>query len=233
MEHLSNIPQKKIQDEFIRTLQSCNECKEKKLQQACSKCRIINTALQRYADSNIPVKYWYLHMDSSFKGDKVLLEWYEKFTLDLRETYKNGTSVCFAGTHGIGKTMTCTNILKKAVEKGYTSLYVTLNDIVTFLVSDMQNRAASRKSILSSDFLVIDEFDPRYIGSESAADLFGRVLEDIVRTRAQNCLPTITCTNSPKPVESFNGSLKTSIASLMNYFTMVTVIGKDMRKEGK
>lgn len=172
-------------------------------------------------------------MDSGFQGDKVLMDWYQKIVTDLKASYQSGICLCFAGSHGLGKTFLCTNILKKAVEKGYSGLYVTLSDIVAYLISSMDGRSEARKELLTVDFLVIDEFDPRYMGSENAADLFGRILEDIIRTRTQNLLPTLTCTNSPKPVDSFTGPLKASIASLMNYFTMVTVLGKDLRKEGK
>ncbi|HVI43054.1 MAG TPA: ATP-binding protein [Anaerovoracaceae bacterium] len=170
----------------------------------------------------------------SFHGDPILLEKYQEITQDLRNAYNKGVSLCFAGGHGLGKTMTCTNILKQAVNKGYSGLYATLNDIVACTVnSPPDDRSAARKELLTVDFLVIDEFDPRYMGSENAADLFGRVLEDIFRTRAQNKMPVFMCTNSPNPVESFTGPIKQSITSLMNYVTKVSVLGKDFRKEQK
>lgn len=177
--------------------------------------------------------YWRLEMNS-FRGDGILKEKYDEITQDLKSAYDRGLSLCFAGSHGLGKTMTCTNILKRAVEKGYSGLYATLNDIVSCTINSApDDRAAARKELLTVDFLVIDEFDPRYMGSESAADLFGRILEDIFRTRAQNKMPTFMCTNSPNPVESFTGPIKQSITSLMNYVAKVTVLGKDFRKEQK
>jgi DNA replication protein DnaC len=204
------------------------------LNACCKVCRALNTAIQRYSESNIPTKYWKLEMDYDFRGDKVLLQHYQQIVGDLRETYKKGTCLCFAGGHGLGKTMTCTNILKRAVEKGYTAHYATLNDIVASLVTNYtEDKAIARRELLMVDFLVIDEFDPRYMGSDQAADLFGRILEDIFRTRSQNCMPIFMCTNSPNVVESFNGPLKRSIASLMNYVQQVSVLGKDFRKEGK
>ena len=48
-------------------------------------------------------------------------------------------------------------------------------------------------------------------------------------------VPTLMATNSPNPVESFNGTLRDSIDSLMSgYMQIFTVApGKDHRKEIK
>ena len=82
--------------------------------------------------------------------------------------------------------------------------------------------------------MVVDEFDPRFIPSENAADLYARTLESILRTRAQNKLPTLMCTNSPNVIESFNGSLRESVDSLMKgYVKIIPVFGKDFRKNIK
>lgn len=172
-------------------------------------------------------------MDHDFVGDKVLLEKYKEMVSNLKQTYDNGSALCFMGGHGIGKTMVVTNILKRALERGYSGLYVNLNDIIVAMVTNHEGRAQVRGEFLTVDFLIIDEFDPRYMGSDNASDMFGRVLEDIIRIRAQNGLPIFMCTNSPNVVESFQGPLKQSITSLMNYFIKVPVLGKDLRKEGR
>jgi DNA replication protein DnaC len=194
--------------------------------------------LNRYSQANIPVKYWKLEMDDKFQGDDRLKQTYidlvsQTDTKDnLYKTYKSGTSICFAGSHGIGKTMTCANILKRALEKGYTGYYCTLNELVSNLIYSNQ-KIEFRNLFLTIDFLVIDEFDPRYMGSDAASDLFGKILEDVFRTRTQNNMPTFMSTNSPNVIESFQGAIKNSISSLMNYVKVVSVIGTDLRKEGK
>ena len=187
--------------------------------------------MQRYYEAGIPVKYWHLEMDASFRGDKVLMTKYQEITQDLKVIYAQGLALCLAGGLGLGKTMTATNVLKRALEKGYKAIYVNLNDIISFLISNQEERAAVRHEFLTTDFLVIDEFDPRYIGSDAAAEMFGRILEDILRIRLQNTLPIIICTNSLNPLEAFKGPLKNSLGSLFNYFVQVSVLGKDLRKE--
>ncbi len=233
---LSTVPPRKIIEALLETVKTCETCiaKEATLSNACSRCMVINIALQRYADSNIPLKYWKLEMDRDFKGEKILLDTYLEVTKDLKDTYNKGVCLCFSGTLGSGKSFTMTNILKRATEKGYSAHYATLTDIVSAMISSSsEDKSIARRQLLTVDFLVIDEFDPRYIGSDQAADLFGRVLEDIFRTRCQNNMPIFMATNSPRVVDSFNGSLKQSITSLMNYVKVITVIGKDYRKQEK
>jgi len=232
-EALITVPQKKVIKVMENTIKKCSVCSDNGsgLDNACQKCRYINLAYKRYAESNIPIRYWSLEMKRDFDGDKSLRNKYEEIVNNLDSVYDDGACVCFAGRHGVGKTFVCTNILKRAVEKGYNSLYVTLSDMVdTFLTIQGVDKYIARKELLTVDFLVIDEFDPRHMASDAASDLFGRTLENVFRTRTQNSLPIFMCTNSPNVLESFTGAIKQSISSLMNYVETVPVLGEDARE---
>jgi DNA replication protein DnaC len=200
-----------------------------KLEDDQTKANILTKAFSRYFDANIPIMYWKLEM-SKFTGDIALVNIYNELTTDLNKTYKEGKTLCLVGSFGRGKTMTVTNILKKAVQKGYTGLYVTLNDIISAVYSS--DAYAARKELLTVNFLVIDEFDSRHMSNtNNSIDFFARTLEDIFRTRSQNGLPLYLCSNSPNPLEAFKGSLKESITSLWNYVEIIPVTGKDFRTE--
>jgi DNA replication protein DnaC len=222
---LNNIPSKKLQ-EAIRAIEEYEadtlEIKAVKL-----------AAINRYAESNIPIEYWSLKMDRDFIGDTRLKQRFDEYVADLKVSYLAGTSVCFAGGHGLGKTMTATCILKKACLKGYLCLYTTLSDIVSVLTSgNNEDKFLARRELVLVDFLVIDEFDSRFMPSENAADLYARSLESIFRARSQNKQPTLMCTNSPNVVESFSGPLRASISSLMSgYLKVFPVLGEDIRKK--
>lgn len=223
---LNNVPHKKLLDSLsaIENSEDPLETKHVKL-----------IAVNRYAESNIPIEYWTLKMERDFKGDPRLLAKYQEYIADLKSSYINGNSVCFAGSHGLGKTMTITCILKKASQKGYSCLYTTLSDIVSVLTTGpAEDKFLAKRELAMVDFLAIDEFDSRFMPSENAADLYARSLESVFRTRSQNKLPTLMCTNSPNVVESFNGPLKASIDSLMKgYLKMFPVFGTDYRVNKK
>lgn len=233
---LSSVPEKKKNDELEETLRRCPTCSANpsvKLDGGgCKKCHIRNECIRRYADGNIPVVYWNLEMERDFTGYPILKEKYLEITKDLRQSYKDGVAICFAGGHGRGKTLVCCNILKRAVEKNFSILYVNLGDIVAVMLNgkDSDDRAVARRELLTVDFLVIDEFDPRYMSNDKSADLFGKILEEIFRSRTQNKLPTLMCTNSPDVVKSFTGAIKESIESLMSTVETIPVLGRDQRK---
>lgn len=194
-----------------------------------NKKTLLKKLYQRYYEANVPFKYWKLEMNKHFFGDINLKNIYEDVVKDIPTTYNNGTSICLAGSFGVGKSLTVTNILKRAVEKGYSGQYVNLTDIISAVRSPESYDA--RKELIKVDFLVIDEFDPRYIANENSSDFFGRVLEDIIRNRFQNKLPIFMCTNALDPVNAFTGTLKQSISSLMNYVKVIPVLGSDFRKK--
>jgi DNA replication protein DnaC len=167
-----------------------------------------------------------------FKGPKNLVEVYLNSITDLNKSYINGLSFCLAGTHGVGKSTTVTNILKKACQKNFTTLYTNLGDIVSALtIASSEDKYFARKELTEVDFLVCDEFDARHMGNtENAIDLFGRTLEYVIRTRLQNKLPMILVSNSPNPIESFNGNIKQSVESLMAKLPLIPILGEDIRK---
>ncbi len=222
---LNNIPAKKLQEE-LDTIQSGTDAMDVK------SVKLI--AINRYAESNIPIEYWKLKMEKDFVGDPRLKQKYDEYVADLKTSYITGSSICLAGGHGVGKTMTVTCILKKASQKGYSCLYTTLSDIVAVLTqAGGEDKFLARRELVLVDFLVIDEFDPRFMASDNAADLYARSLEGVFRARSSNKLPTLMCTNSPNVVESFHGPLKASIGSLMKGYTKIfPVLGEDIRQKG-
>lgn len=221
---LNNIPQKKLQEKLLSISNSDLDLSSKNVK---------STAINRYAESNIPIEYWELSIKKDFKGDPRLLNKYNEYIKDLKFSYMNGTSICFAGHHGLGKSFVTTSILKNACNKNYCCLYTTLSDIVNILTqASNEDKFLSKRELVLVDFLVIDEFDSRFMPSENAADLYARTLEGVFRTRSQNKLPTLMCTNSPNILKVFTGPLKESIESLIKgYLEIFPVLGEDFRKK--
>jgi DNA replication protein DnaC len=225
-----NIPQKKLDDSMEEIFERYS-----KNGVLSNEGALMTDVFQRYFDANIPVDYWWRDMHD-FVGPKRLHEVYTDVTKDMVKSYRQGSRAIFSGSHGIGKTFVSCCILKRAVETGrFSGLYLNLTDIIHVMLSgNQEDKNRAREMLLNVDYLVIDEFDARFMGSDNAADLFGRILEPIMRTRIQNRLPLFFCTNSPKIESSFSGPLQASITSLMNVIKNIPVIGgEDVRKKIK
>lgn len=219
---LNNVPKKKLKEWLTTIEESTEDVKDRSV-------KLI--AINRYAESNIPIEYWSLKMERDFFGDPRLKTKYEEYISDLKASYINGSSVCFAGSHGVGKTMAVTCILKKAAQKSYSCLYTTLSDIVNVLTSaSSEDKYLARRELALVDFLVIDEVDNRFFASSDAAtELYIKNFETILRSRQQNKLPTLICTNSPNIINSFTPNLKQSLGSLFSTLEMFIVLGNDYR----
>ena len=219
---LNNIPIKQVNEKITNVLKNCEICSKRNnnnIDGTCAKCSIIIIAYNRYMESNIPIEYWPLKMNTSdFKGDIKLFNWYQNYVLDLKQSYISGSSFCLAGNHGVGKTMALCCLLKTACQKGFSCLYSDLSSIVAALIqAPMEDKYIARKELISVDFLICDESDVRFFNqSDAASDLFGRSFESIIRTRLQNKLPIILATNSTNFKEGFHSLFKDSIGSIMN-----------------
>ncbi len=173
---------------------------------------------------------------TDWEGPANLKKYYDEVVGDVKDSFDQGKRAMLGGKHGVGKTLTCACILKRVLETGkYSAQYVNLADIVHIMLNSPANQKhEAREILLDVDFLVIDELDTRFMGSENAADLFGRILEPIMRTRIQNRMPLYFCTNSSKVEESFSGPLRASIESLMKVVKFIPVVGgQDAREKIK
>ena len=221
---LNNIPEKKLKEFIHRINESTPDIKEKNI-------KII--AVNRYAESNIPIDYWTKIMGRDWAGDNNLLNYYNEYIKDIRQSFIDGKSVCLASSHGRGKSLALSCILKKASSAGYTALYTTLSDIVAIMTqATNEEKFVAKRELCLVDFLFIDEVDNRFFSqSELSSELFARSFELIIRTRLQNKLPVLLATNSPNVKQSFSSFFKESLDSIMNNIPILPVSGTDFRKK--
>lgn len=185
--------------------------------------------IDKFADANIPVAYWFLKM-KDFEGPSNVKSTTIDYINDLDAKYKNGQGLCFTGNYGIGKTSASCAILKRAVMRGYEGYYTTLLDLVNYM-SDFAFKREFYHRVTRTDFLCIDEVDSRHFSdSDDAQRMFGSTFERIVRYRNQNKLPTIIASNDSTIEEVFTGQYKRAIDSLLSISIVVPALGKDFRK---
>ena len=221
------IPKGKLQREKLNIVASCKKCSGS----GCDECTMKCARVEKYADSGIPVSYW-MKSFKDFAGDKNFKERMRPIVSDIDLFYDNGSSLMFVGNLGTGKSYMASVMVKIAISKGYDCKYTTMADIITSITS--HNNHELMKNFLSTEFLIIDEFDSRWIfPSEKTEKLFGLNLEHIVRSRFQNHLPTILCSNTEDVDSVLSGDFSKSFRSLRSkYLDVIYVGGKDFRRSG-
>jgi len=221
------IPKNKLDRLKDKIFNSCEFCK----QERCRVCLSKTSRLDRYYMADIPVEYWSLSF-KDFSGDPNFKKIIKEKMKSIDAVYDNGKSFMFAGNLGTGKSYTACCILKKAVSSGYSGLYTTMADVVANMLSREMDTAKYYAELIGKDFLVIDEFSSHWIfPSEKAEQLFGTSLEYVLRTRFQNQVPTILCTNDSDVDKIFGGFHAKSFKSLRSSHVELYVVGgKDFRR---
>lgn len=229
---MRTIPIDKVNAKKNDVINLCDKCSKSKIV-ICDKCTIASKVFDRYASSNVPIDFWDKEM-AQFEGDPKLIKVYNDIAADsdkFKAYYNSGRSMMLVGQHGVGKTLFSCAVLKQAAIKGYTGLYTTLGDVVNVLIyADNYTKFEARRELMMTSFLVLDEFDSRFINNESAAELFGTILESIIRIRFQNHMPTILISNDSDPSKALSTNLGASISSLIAGFCKkIPVTGQDFR----
>ena len=192
-------------------MEACLSCKGHGCKICASKVERINA----WSIAGIPVLYWTYELNT-FPGNEHFKKYLLDITAKIDATYKYGKSLAFTGKYGVGKTSGACEILKAAIAKGYTARYTTMSEIVDMVLSK-EERFDFKYALLHCDFLVIDEFDARYVPTtDRGKEMFGTNLENIIRTRIQNLLPIIFCTNNSNLTEVFDGTFGLSFDSLFS-----------------
>lgn len=219
------ISTRKIEAEKARIVRECAKCRGV----GCPVCMRYCQHIDHMASAQIPVDYWFRHMED-FYGSQEFKQEVMSYIENIEKEYSLGKVLCLSGHRGVGKTMAACSILQKAILKGYDVHYTTLVDAVSILTS--YDSHMYRKSVRRWDFLVIDEVDQRYFDTINSRNLYGNHFENILRTRAQNRLPLIMCTNSEDLDAIFAGEFQESFRSLRSqFFRVLPVGGHDARKE--
>ncbi len=196
----------------------------------CNECAKKIARITMYAQSNIPMEYWEKSF-KDFEGDKRFKMAMHPYINDINTLYDNGISLGFSGSLGTGKTYMASCFLKIALIKGYSASYYNMSDMIQ---ESMDNRGFFSE-ITEKDFIVIDEYDLRWVyPTERAELLFGQTMERVLRHRFQNGLPTILCSNTPDLKDVLAGEFSRSTGSLFSKFLkQYTVSGMDYRKKSK
>ena len=176
----------------------------------------------------VPSRLHDLYLEDLEVEDKIK-QYVLRYTEHLDKVYKEGKGIYFFGNNGVGKTTLACMILKECYTYRYTCKRITFMDYVSLYTRAWGDSEAKQEveeeisKIKSREFLCIEE-----IGKENDTKVAVNVLEDLLRYREDNSLPTIICTNlSPKAIKERYGN---SIYSLLKGNCVpIKVTGEDKR----
>lgn len=147
---------------------------------------------QKFSEAGILKAYWYLTF-KDFQPQAQHIK-HVQFTRDLESYLKNiskhrqeGTLWLIYGDVGVGKTFAASLILKEALKKDYTCLYVIWTDLVDGNIVD----DSLIEKLRSVDFLVIDDLGKDKLSLNSVSQYSQDLLEKIIKPRYGNKMPTI------------------------------------------
>ena len=139
-------------------------------------------------------------------------------------------NLLFLGPTGLGKTFLCNCIAKEILDRGYSVLYLTAQELFKlfeesrFHREDMEDESKNvLDTLLTVDLLVIDDFGTEVQNAFTAPDLF-----HIINTRYLNQKSTIISTNLPTKELQARYSDRI-ISRLFGNYTMCRVFGDDIR----
>lgn len=223
------VPTKKLEIIERKIQNSCANCQGA----GCTDCKAKVARVKIYANANIPMDYWLLAF-KDFKGDPEFKNQILEKLANIAEMYELGSSLAFVGNFGVGKTYAASCLLKTALMAGYSGKYFQMSEVVNNLVSSKSDNSEYLDELVNLDFLILDEFGKRSIfPSEKTEQLFGQTLEYVIRTRFQNHMPTILCSNTEDIDSVLSGDFSKAFASLRSrYLKVIFVGGKDFRKSG-
>ena len=142
----------------------------------------------------------------------------------------NSESLAFIGATGLGKTHLSSAIAKAVIDKGYSVVYDSAQNIVSAFERERFTREDSKRSserYMDADLLIIDDLGTEIHGKTSVSYFYS-----IINTRLIASKPTIISTNLT--INDLTNQYEARIVSrILGEYTVFLFAGEDIRKVKK
>lgn len=144
---------------------------------------------------NLPRKFWKSRSD--FIQDVDVREKVLAFRKDIDRHVEHGHGVVFAGDAGVGKTSAAACLLKQAMARGYTTYFVTYDELreLVFdsgrLYGDGTDGTTIKQQVERAEFLVLDGFNAPFLTDKAFGPL---QLERLLNRRSSAIRSTVLTT---------------------------------------
>lgn len=146
---------------------------------------------------------------------------------DFVDKFPSGGNLLLTGKSGLGKTHLSLAVANKVIQKGYSVIYGSAQNLINEVSRESFDRSGSTEkidSLTSCDLLILDD-----LGTEFATQLSTSVVYNIINTRLLKGLSTVISTNlSFKEISDFYNDRITS--RLIGSYTICPCFGNDIRQ---
>jgi DNA replication protein DnaC len=162
--------------------------------------------------------------------ERILLE----YVVNLDHALRSGMGLYLFGKYGTGKTSVGVLILKEALAQGYPGHFTSFMDLKDTYTQSYsggeEDREWYRKKIRETQLLVIDDPGKQSADSQKGFEYSRTVLDDVLRHRMADDLPTIITSNLPLGEfgEGYGDRLRSLVTEKMLFHEMS---GTDFRPE--
>lgn len=166
----------------------------KGVEHACD-CEYQLQLTKHYLASGIGVTYQRLDWED-YHGPDAVLDGVAKYVTNHSRFIKRGMGLYFSGTHGTGKTLLATLVLKELVKFGYTCWSTTFAQTIEMMTAGWGDKAEKeyfQRKFLGSEVLLLDDVGRERRGGK--VQLAETTFDAILRQRVQEGRATFITTN--------------------------------------
>lgn len=165
--------------------------KELAIQRKVNKSRQIETWLKNAA---IPPRYHGAKINPANETQKPVYDRLQKYVDNFAKVKERGSNVLLLGTVGSGKTHLACAVANEVIKKGYSALYLTLNEAVLLMTESWKKSGESEIKILrrfcEPDLIILDE-----IGCQRSSDVSSSIITAIYDALYREQKPVISLSN--------------------------------------
>lgn len=222
--------------ESFPLLGKCPTCDDKKYYYLYGEkfdcdCRTQKLLQEHYFEANIGREYHDICLKDFYPGpnrDKVVPV-IEDYLDNFDDNFHYGLGISFNGPLGTGKTFAMTSVLKELVKQGRSVYMVTFDELILTwgeAWKDEESKHILHRKLKGAEVLGLDELksDPR-----NKTGFLSGGLENVIRHRTSNLLPTFVTTNMSPEEEEKEFGKAFSLLSARN--RRIVLDGKDNRGE--
>ena len=207
-------------------INKCKKCHGTDL--SCTCRRKYNHELAKIK-AHIPAKYRnYTLSDIKDPASQKIVQKIERYIVKLDVNKQRGSGLYLHGNPGTAKSTLGSVILMNALTRRYTGYFTTAKEFLELSVTKRDDPEARTivKYLTDVDFLLIDDLGREYRDQKGFVE---SQLDELIRYRTDNLLPTIITTNKPKEVLAADNFRLMSI--LQEHFVVIPFVTKDYRPQ--